>query len=967
MSDFNRQGFRKWLKLVLSIFLPPLLILLFGVNFLLELKRDARLKEFETKSHDELEKLALASKTQRYISSNLAGIFSSTKKPGFLQKRVEGFLKSHNLKADFLIWRRNGSVFFSTFKLKSWPGNWKKAYKDLLDFNAKKYGSESKVPVDVYYNLRRIFGPHFFPRFFYRSHRPSHQILLRNDASMKYPALWLQVAKKLGLAVFFDQDVFSGYPGVEQFLASHQDKNLHLGVLLKGEVFSSDDTFRDKLEYLQEKLKYNFKALRNVDDYYIVSQFIDENLIGVSALKKDFLENELISRQMKLACALSLLLVFFMIYKSYLLLVKQQRLRLMLKSQLLLLFLCANVLPGYIISVISYDYLNQYRSGLLNAAYLKGMSYLHDIDGLYENEFTNQKIRLEKGMATLGLELKDNGVTGKAIRDFMALQQPHPYRLFLVGSSTREVVTNEAIMRNGKMVELIDEGFLRGPHKKQQMYAIEKIGKFFLALLNHKPISAKMGTEVEILSDALSQQQPVELMQEFFRRDGGFWNWGIGSKKHPAYICLLKLTAEEIFDYLFIYLWNENELQLNFMKRSFERFSRNESNIRVMAVNDGNNKALPPKLLKNEKLKAFAWRLNERSTRKLDYCFWEGTQHLLFGLKCNGLTHFRLLGLIPVEDIDAKVDEKLRLLLGMALVSLLVTISLGMFVAGSVLEPLSELQKGICALRERRFAYRLPDLGTDEFGNLARIFNNTLIDLEEMHTASIFKGKILTNSEEVQVCGNFEIFAGTISFANSGGDYLEVLAADNGCPARVVLGDVAGGGIAALLILAFVKSALLQLQNLSNQPAKLVEELEKLLKISNRAGKRRYMAFQYLTLHAEEGSVELVNAGMFFPIVFDLQKRTLEQVKLPSRPLGAGSGTARESCKIELAVGQALVLLTNGVLASGRVEHQKVFEILSETKEYDPQGIFAEFVGEFKGRYGQIMNDDVTMVVIKRL
>jgi HAMP domain-containing protein len=967
MSEFNQKGFRDWLKLVLTIFLPPVLILFLGVAFLLELKLDARLKEFESQSHDQLEKLALASKTQRYISAEIARIFSSTKKPKFLKKKIEDFLADHGLKADFLIWRRNGSVFYSSFKLDSWPGDWKKAYYDLLDFNARKYGSESKVPVGVYYNLRRIFGPHFFPRYFHRSHRASHQILLRNDASLKSPALWLQVAPKGGLAVFFDHDIFTGYPGVERMLASHKDQKLNLGVLLKEKILASDENFRHKLESFKETLRYNFQALRNVGDYYFVSHFIDENLIGISSIKRKSLEKDLISRQMTLACILALLLIILLMYKSYLLLVREQKLRMMLKSQLLLLFLFANVLPGYIISVISYDYLQQYRAGLLNSAYLKGMSYLRDIDGLYENEFTNQKIRLEKGLAKLGVELKNNGVSGRGIRDFMSLQQPYPYRLFLVGSSTVEVVTNEAIMRNGKVIDLINEDFLRGPHKKQQMHAIEKIGKFFLALLNHKPISAKMGTEVEILADALSQQQPVELMQEFFQRDGGFWNWGVGSKSHPAYICLLKLRAEDIFDYLFIYLWHDNELQLNFMNRSFERFARNDSSIRVMAVNESSNKSLPPKLLKNEKLKSFAMQLHQKSTRKFDYCFWEGVRYLLFGLKCNQLTHFRLLGMIPVEDIDARVEEKMRLLLGLALVSLLVTISLGMFVAGSVLEPLSELQKGISALRERRFAYRLPDLGTDEFGHLAEIFNNTLIDLEEMHTASTFKEKILTNSDDLQNCANFEIFARTINFANAGGDYLEVLLAEDDGPDRIVLGDVAGSGIAAILILAFVKSALLQLQHLSNQPAKLVEELERLFKISSRSGQRRFMAFQYLTLHAEKGEIEMVNAGMFFPIIFDCLKKTFEQVRMPSRPLGAGSTVAREVHKIEISSNQALVLFSNGVLAGGRIEHQAVLEILHEVEGCTAKGIFDEFAQEFSRRYGQMMNDDVTMVVIRRI
>ena len=88
---------------------------------------------------------------------------------------------------------------------------------------------------------------------------------------------------------------------------------------------------------------------------------------------------------------------------------------------------------------------------------------------------------------------------------------------------------------------------------------------------------------------------------------------------------------------------------------------------------------------------------------------------------------------------------------------------------------------------------------------------------------------------------------------------------------------------------------------------------------------------------------------------------------MPSRPLGAGSTVAREVHKIEISSNQALVLFSNGVLAGGRIEHQAVLEILHEVEGCTAKGIFDEFAQEFSRRYGQMMNDDVTMVVIRRI
>lgn len=965
MIENQSNGLKIWAKMVLTIFLPPLLILFLGQQFLLDLRTEAELKSFEALAADKLEQLNLAANTQRFLAEQLNIIFSSTRKLKDLQVEVEKFGKNLNLKTDYLIWKKNGNVYKSSFKLKDWPGNWKKAFFDLSDFDNKKYGSESKVPVDVYANLRQIFGPHFFPRYFYRCYRGNDLSLLFNDASLNKPLLWLKVAKKFGLAVFFGYEVLERYPGLEKLLAEHDNSQLLIAVTDNGRVTASDPKFAAALQQESEKFKCKFKTIQRMGGYHVVSHFINDELTGLCAIEHETIRKKADSVQIRYLTAVAILLAFLLSLISYRILVRQQSFSLRLKSQLLLLFVFSNVLPGYVIGVVSFDYLQQFRESLLNGAYNRGMSYLHDIDELYENEFTFQKALLEKGLEKLGSSLKTSGINGKAIREYMALQKPQPYRLFLIGSSTAEVATNEAIVRKGKLIDLIDDDFLRGPHKKQQMNALEKIGKFFLSLLNHKPISSKMGTEVEMLTDALSQQEPVELMQEFLQRDGGFWNWGIGSKSHPAYICLLKLFSEEFFDYLFIYLWQDYDLQLNFMLRSFDRFARNENSIRIMAVNDVGNRALPKKMLKHQKLKAFATRLQEKSTRKLDYCTWEGQKYLLVGLKCNQLTHFRLLGLLPLNDIESQIAEKTNLLLGLGLISLLITLSLGMFVAGSVLEPLRELQKGISALNERQFSYRLPNLGNDEFGHLAQIFNNTLVDLEEMHTASIFKDKILRRYDESVFFEKFEIFAQTIAFADAGGDYLEILPGENGLPDRVVLGDVAGSGIAAILILAFVKSALLHLEDSKGHPEILVNELEQLLKVSGRKGQRRFMALQYLQFNSEDSVIDMVNAGMFFPVLLDCRSKEMRQIEMPSAPLGAGSLSLRKVHSIRLESHQALILFSNGIVAGGRIEYQEIFARLADADLSSAQNIFNGFISEFKEKFAPLLNDDVTMVVIK--
>ncbi|MEW6709217.1 MAG: SpoIIE family protein phosphatase [Candidatus Riflebacteria bacterium] len=960
----NNSGLKVWLKIVLTIFLPPMILLGLGYSYLVDLKLNQAHREFERQAGRKLEQMGISAQTEKFICENFNEIFNSTASVPELFKLVRKTAEEHGLNARVVVWNRKGQVEFSDINLKSWGGDWKQAYHDLNDFNQKKYGSESKVPVEIYENLRKIFGPQFFPRYFYRCYRGNELQLLRSDSAKAKPLLWLKVSKKKGLAVFLDYSVLNGYPGLNAFLKNKEVSGFKLAAIENEKVLAANSEIADLLTRFKFELKNNFSGISSIPGYYAVSHSISDDLTGFCLIEKTELQKSLLSFRIRAVFIFGAFVILILMATSFRVIVLQRRFTVFLRSQLLLLFIFSNALPGYVIGVISYDYLQQYREGLLNQAYASGMDYLNDIDGLFENEFSFQLNRLEKSLQLIEKRLKTRGIDGVAIREFMANQEPKPYRLFLVGSATAMVASNEAVMKGGKIVDLIDPDHLRGPHKKQQIEALEKIGKFFLALLNHKPISSKMGTEVEMLTDALSQQDPVEMMQEFLHRDGGFWNWGIGSKKHPTFIRMIKLFFENAYDYLFIYLWDDYDLQQNFMLRSFTRFSRNEDGIRILAINDSNSRAWPPELLAHEKLRAFAEGLKQQSTRELEYCNWENQEYLMVGLKCNRLTHFRLIGLLPLEKIDRQVEKTGQLLAGLGFLSILVTMSLGLFVAGSILEPLNELQKGIDALQKREFSYRLPEMGHDEFGRLASIFNTTLVDLEEMHTATIFKEKIFGNSGVMEKLGSYEIFGQTSSFSDTGSDYLEIVKEND--KVRIMIGDVAGSGIAATLILAFFKSALMQLEHLASTPDRLVLELDRLLKAGSKKNQRRFMAFQHLILHQDSDSIQVVNAGLFFPIVFDCSSLRVRQIELPSIPLGTGTSSRRELSNIRLAAGELLVLFSNGILAGGRIKYEEIFEILLESDFFSAETMVISFMRNFSQRFARILNDDLTIVVLKK-
>ena len=956
---FNKQV-NNWLRSLMAIALPPLLILSAGIFFIFSQKKDLVLTEFKNRSANILEKLSRVADTQKYICLEINEIFDGSKNVTDLKNSINKFASQHDLSFNFLVWNNRGNVYYSNFDHSSVKGDLQQAYFDMVDFYERKYRAEDQIPLNVYKNLRIVFGPHFLPRYAKMCYARSSPVFNYPDSSQNKPLLWIKADKKFGLACFFDYDAPDSYAGVFKTYKDLDSQAFKIAVIKDNEIFCEPE-IEKLLRKHKDELSKSFKDIVALQDYFVVSLFIDHNLTGLCFFKKDEVSQINFPAWMWLLCLLGVLLILLSCFMSYRIMVNGRQIGVSIRKQLVLLFILSNALPAFVISVVSWDYLQQYRQFLLSKAYNNGLAYLQSIDELYINELTWQKQQLQKGFKKLIPALSQKGIKPDSIQEFVASFKPEPYRMFLVGSNTPFVANHEAVLKNNKVVEVFDDDFNRASHKKKQLLAFKKIAKYFLALLNHQEIDAKSGTEVEMLAEALFQQAPIQFMQEFLAENNKFWKWGIGYHLHPAIVKLIQLKSGNTYDYVFINLWDSDELQLNFMQRSYDNFSRNSQNVRVLAVNDIFSRALPPELFENEKLKSFAENVQERSARELTFVNWKGKKHLLMGLKCNELFHFRLLGLYPIEIVDRKIQRELNLLLVFGLVSFLVTLSLGLFVSSSVLSPLEPLQQGINALKGRKFSYRLPNLGKDEFGQLAEVFNTVLIDFEEIQKAAQVKEKLAEPVDKAVRVGPYLVFAKTETIIEMSGDFLEFKEFGENKVA-ITLADVPGSQVSSILILAFLKSALMQFEQFRSQPERLFKELNDLLKNSSRERSRKAVSAQYLLIDKAIKEIGLVSAGMFYPIV--IGDNSLREIKVSAPPLGLKKHSYKSE-NVVVKQGEFLILFTNGVMAGGKISQGEIMDLLQRADKRSVESLYESF---FKLYYTQYKNiefvDDISMVIL---
>lgn len=142
------------------------------------------------------------------------------------------------------------------------------------------------------------------------------------------------------------------------------------------------------------------------------------------------------------------------------------------------------------------------------------------------------------------------------------------------------------------------------------------------------------------------------------------------------------------------------------------------------------------------------------------------------------------------------------------------------------------------------------------------------------------------------------------------GDFYDVFQLPHG-RVGVVVGDVAGKGMAAALVMASVK-AMLPLLAADRPAADTLRELNRRLAAELPA--RQFVALALALLDAASGRLELANAGLPDPYLLTAGSapRTIE-VPGPRLPLGVRAEVAYSACEMALAPGDRLLLLSDGL------------------------------------------------------
>ncbi|MSU77453.1 MAG: FHA domain-containing protein [Gemmataceae bacterium] len=218
----------------------------------------------------------------------------------------------------------------------------------------------------------------------------------------------------------------------------------------------------------------------------------------------------------------------------------------------------------------------------------------------------------------------------------------------------------------------------------------------------------------------------------------------------------------------------------------------------------------------------------------------------------------------------------------------------------------------------------------------------------------------------------YEFFAYYESAQEVGGDYYDFIPLPNN-RVGVMIGDVAGKGVPAALLMAKVSS---DARFCTLTEPTLSDAVSKLNDLMQEAGLLdRFVTFSACVLDIAQHTVTVVNAGHQPPYIYRAATQTFEDGctrRMTGLPLGIAEGIPYDSTTFNLAPGDVVTLITDGVSESQSVDD----------KEFGMSGVNASLkVGPMtpaemgkrlveavhRHAKGRKPHDDLTVVIFSRL
>jgi len=315
------------------------------------------------------------------------------------------------------------------------------------------------------------------------------------------------------------------------------------------------------------------------------------------------------------------------------------------------------------------------------------------------------------------------------------------------------------------------------------------------------------------------------------------------------------------------------------------------------------------------------------------------------------------------------------------LASLVAGVRLSRTITGAV----HELYAGTQKVKEGNFAYRVPVKGADQLAELTSSFNTMTENLGRLIVVAKEKERLESELEiarevqgqlfpkDVPSTETLELRGVCVPARTVSGDYYDFMALPN--QIAFAIGDVAGKGISAALLMATIQSTMrTQLGALNGNAdglstAHLVSNLNKLLFATT--SPEKYATFYFALYDEAEQTLRYTNAGHLSP--FLVRGANILPLDSTGTVVGAFAWATYEERMVKLEPGDLVVAYTDGITEPENeygemYGEEQLKDLLVKYGDADSSEIIArtmEAVNQWTK--SPELQDDMTMVVARRI
>ncbi len=333
---------------------------------------------------------------------------------------------------------------------------------------------------------------------------------------------------------------------------------------------------------------------------------------------------------------------------------------------------------------------------------------------------------------------------------------------------------------------------------------------------------------------------------------------------------------------------------------------------------------------------------------------------------------------VESSELSLNIAFVLTGLLGCALI---LSIYIGVSMTRTLTGTFSNLYDGTTLIGKGEFTHRIPVMGRDQLADLGHSFNKMAGQLEQFVTVTREKERLQSEvaiASEVQtrlfphkppVLRTVQMLGVCHAARSVSGDYYDYFMAADG-ELAIGLGDVAGKGISAALLMASIQSIMrTQLSDSGGAiaPASSVARLNRLLYAST--SPEKYATFFFGLYNEDTRRLTYTNAGHLPPLL--VRGENYEFLEVTGSVVGAFPILRYEEESVAIGPGDLLIAYTDGITEPENSYGEdfgadRLAEVVMRNRELKPEEIVEKILEAVRQwDTSEEQADDMTVLIVK--